>query len=324
MSLKTDVIRSFTFSLLCLTPIFQSFGIVHLPELNYYRRAPYTLMLPAVAGAAVLILGILFACATVALRRLASARTQSIIFAGAALLLIPAAGGISYSAVAGRIALVCVLIIARRCPDQPSCRDCRRYRPFPAFVLSAHPGWHSSVGLLHPASRIRICEYVADQSSEPPLPAKGARIIWLVFDELDYELTFHLRPSNVEMPALDRLRSESVSVTGAKSAEGTTLESMPAMFLGQHVELANPISVSKVQLSYGKSESGLWNGQSSVFVDANEAGLRTALIGWYHAYCRIFSSTVDYCESYLPLDGRESLYYEALFMSTAFPVCFGG
>jgi hypothetical protein len=41
--------------------------------------------------------------------------------------------------------------------------------------------------------------------------------VWIVFDELDYELSLDLRPRSVEMPEFDRLRGESLSGSDAHS-----------------------------------------------------------------------------------------------------------
>ena len=38
----------------------------------------------------------------------------------------------------------------------------------------------------------------------------ATRVLWLIFDELDYQAAFAARPSSVELPELDRLRAESV------------------------------------------------------------------------------------------------------------------
>ncbi len=57
----------------------------------------------------------------------------------------------------------------------------------------------------------------------PPLAARLAdarttpRVVWIIFDEWDYRLTFLDRPKALAMPAIDRMRSESLSADHASS-----------------------------------------------------------------------------------------------------------
>src|SRR5450631_2488402 len=41
----------------------------------------------------------------------------------------------------------------------------------------------------------------------PPKPAGAPRVIWVIFDEWDEELTFPDRPSRIQLPEIDRLRA---------------------------------------------------------------------------------------------------------------------
>ena len=145
------------------------------------------------------------------------------------------------------------------------------------------------------------------------------RILWLIFDELDDELVFPLRPADVKMPELDRLRSESVYVAGATPAAGWTLQAIPGMLVGKPVESSEALDFKTLQLTFKESESGIWSEKSSVFSDAHAAVLRTAIVGWYHPYCRVFTTTVDHCEAYMTMSSaRMATYYEALFKQVGF------
>ena len=47
----------------------------------------------------------------------------------------------------------------------------------------------------------------------PPNPPGAPRVIWVIFDEWDEELTFAERPSRIHLPEIDRLRADGFSAT---------------------------------------------------------------------------------------------------------------
>jgi hypothetical protein len=126
------------------------------------------------------------------------------------------------------------------------------------------------------------------------------RVLWLIFDELDQELTFETRPSDVKLPALDDLRNESLWVERAYAPGGWTIVSLPALLTGRLVERAEPASASELWLKFlDQPEAERWGTQPSVFSRARQRQLNTALVGNYHPYCRILSDLVScYSVSY--------------------------
>lgn len=141
----------------------------------------------------------------------------------------------------------------------------------------------------------------------PPAPAIAAdhgqerpRALWIIFDQLDQELTFETRPGDVRLPALDRLREEALSAEQAYAPAGWTLVSLPALLTGRLVERAKPASASELWLKFtDQTEPELWGVQPSVFSRARARQLDTALVGNYHPYCRILGDLVScYSVSY--------------------------
>jgi hypothetical protein len=315
--LVKDFIRCATFSALCLIPFFKLFGIIHLPRLNYFRAAPYTLFMPVLIFTAVLLLSLIFTIVVRLVRRTATARVQAVIFAVGVMLLVPAARELlvrPFSTVAVTV-LCCialaVLLSAQAVRAMGSVLMALSFL-VPVQAASALWGYVSQP----PASQF-VNSFAIDRSTGTASSGRG-RIIWLIFDELDDELAFPLRPADVKMPELDRLRSESVYVAGATPAAGWTLESIPGMLAGKPVESSEAVDFKTLRLTFKESQSAIWSEKSSVFSDARAAGLRTAIIGWYHPYCRVFTTTVDYCEAYMPMDARIANYYEALLMRFGF------
>jgi len=70
--------------------------------------------------------------------------------------------------------------------------------------------------------------------------AGDRRIVWIIFDELDYRLAFLDRPASIDLPELDRLRSEALFATHAREASESTLRSLPSLLLGIPVAGARP------------------------------------------------------------------------------------
>jgi hypothetical protein len=113
-----------------------------------------------------------------------------------------------------------------------------------------------------------------------PVRASQPRVVWMIFDELDYRLAFEQRPPGVRLPALDRFREESICATNANSPGDNTTLSMPALISGRRLSAAEPASASDLSVTLADTgETNLWTHLPSVFEAAQEAGFNTALLG---------------------------------------------
>ena len=318
--------RCFAIAAFVMLPMYDQFALGRQSELNYFRPSPFTLMLPAVWLGTLTALGVSFSAIAVAVQRLASARVQRVLFAASPLLLIPSAqmlltedpnarwafiallaatsAACAVSATALRAASSLLLILSFIVPVQIATVAWD-------YVSQASP--ERFIALPRP-SRVQSNRAVADAGSS----RHPDRVLCLVFDELDDELTFALRPADVQLPAIDALRSEAVYVSGAKSATGFTVSSMPSMLLGKRLKNAHKVDADTLRMTSDGSKPFTWQGQQNVFSDAKAAGLRTAMVGWYHPYCRVLGPEVDYCEQYLPVDAHEALRYESTFQQLGF------
>jgi hypothetical protein len=140
----------------------------------------------------------------------------------------------------------------------------------------------------------------AGPKSNSPPPAlrgqPGPRVVWLVFDSLDFQLAMGERPSGLALPELDRLLSESLSATQARSPAPVTGRCLPALLTGRHVRRALPHGRDDLALTFQDTgEVGLWSRQPSLFSRARAAGRSTALIGWFHPYCRVLGHVTTRC-----------------------------
>jgi hypothetical protein len=126
--------------------------------------------------------------------------------------------------------------------------------------------------------------------------ASRPRVLWLVFDELDFRLTFGERPPTVDLHELDRLANESLFANHAYPPAGETFLAMPALTTGRLVSEARRRGPDELMIKFGgNTEAAPWSAQPNIFSRAREAGFNTALVGWYHPYCRIIGNNLTRC-----------------------------
>ena len=305
-----DLAGSITLSAIALVPAYKTYATTDIERLNYYRSAPYSFFMFGLTFALILALGLVFFCIARLVRRV-SPRAQQLVFAVSPLLLIPVARDVANNPKLTTIA-VAVLIAAAAAMVYSAKVGRAMASILLAFSLLVPIQMAMAVwNILRQPPASKFLNRPRRDAKAPSNPAK-TRVVWMIFDEWDDELTFALRPKNVEMPALDQLRSESIYVSGAVSAASYTLESIPSMLLGRRLTKVRPSDLKTLYANYGKKDTSVWDERSTVFTDAKAAGLRTAIVGWYHPYCRVLDDTVDVCESYLPVDARASFRDEAL------------
>jgi hypothetical protein len=127
-------------------------------------------------------------------------------------------------------------------------------------------------------------------------PAAKPRVLWLIFDEMDQNLAFAARPEGVRLPEFDRFRAESFFASNAYPPAGHTSQSIPALLTGQLISQVRPIAPSELSLTIPPGDHPVtWSSQSDVFSDARSLGMNTALVGWYHPYCRVIGDRLTHC-----------------------------
>jgi hypothetical protein len=145
-------------------------------------------------------------------------------------------------------------------------------------------------------------QHLEQPTSERALPPAGPerpgqpRVVWIIFDEMDYRLAFEERPAGLALPEFDRLRGESTCATNAFPPGDCTLYSMPALISGQRISTVKIKNYADLLLT--RAENGTvasWSEMPSVFSSARELGVNTALVGWYHCYDRVLGGSLNYC-----------------------------
>ncbi len=130
----------------------------------------------------------------------------------------------------------------------------------------------------------------------PAKPAGAPRVLWVIFDEWDEELSFADRPSRIQLPEMDRLRAASVSAAEAIRSNLFTDWSMPALTTGIAVDDIHPRGPSELMIRpHGSPTFVPWSEQDSVFREARKMGFNTAVVAWAIPYCRVLKNDLSDC-----------------------------
>ena len=126
-------------------------------------------------------------------------------------------------------------------------------------------------------------------------PKLSKRIVLIIFDELDYSLTFDNRPHSLKIPELQRFADESFSATNAYPPSGNTDSSIPALTTGRLVEETREKSQNELQIRFADAnEFTSWK-TAGIFSKINDMGGTNAVVGWHHPYCRVFRDILERC-----------------------------
>jgi hypothetical protein len=128
-----------------------------------------------------------------------------------------------------------------------------------------------------------------------PLP----RVVWIIFDEWDFRLPFLDRLPGLSLPDVDRLRRESFFAQNAQPPGPGTPISMPGLITGRLVDQVRQEGPNELLLTYqGEHDPVPWSRQPNLFDAARTLGFNTALLGWYHPYCRVIGHSLSSCDSW--------------------------
>ncbi|MBS1872920.1 MAG: sulfatase-like hydrolase/transferase [Acidobacteria bacterium] len=137
-----------------------------------------------------------------------------------------------------------------------------------------------------------------DGATAALLPANpDPRVVWILFDEMSQAIAFDRRPQGLALPNLDRMRNEGFYATRASAPGAATIVSVPSLITGREVTEAVSDGPRRLWLKL-KGEDGRqsWEALPNIFDAARQAGRNPAVVGWYHPYCRLFSTRLAGCE----------------------------
>lgn len=123
------------------------------------------------------------------------------------------------------------------------------------------------------------------------------RVLWLIFDGMDYRLAFADRPEHLKMPEFDGLQQQSLTARNAHPPGIETITSMPALIDGRMISAAGIEGADKLKIRYADSnEDVYWGSQPNIFSRARDLKLNTAFVGEYLPYSRIIGKDLTFCD----------------------------
>lgn len=175
--------------------------------------------------------------------------------------------------------------------------NCRRtYIPFWRLILIVSPFAllvlaRLSWALVRGATGEAV---IMSRNALPEAAYRPNRVVWIIFDELDYRATFLERPKSLQLPNFDAFAKTSFRFTNARSPGRQTMFSIPSLIDGIAYTAAFPNGPSKLMLRDAAGFLSPWGTRSNVFTDVRSLGGQSALIGWYLPYGRVFEGVVDH------------------------------
>jgi hypothetical protein len=124
------------------------------------------------------------------------------------------------------------------------------------------------------------------------------RVVWIIFDEWDYRLTFVDRTASLAMPEIDRLHGESLFATAAISPFGETSRSLPSLITGRRLRARGDATGFKMMVAPPEipgAKPAPWDESSSIFSVVRKSGLNVGLVGWYLPYCSVMNADLSQC-----------------------------
>jgi hypothetical protein len=126
--------------------------------------------------------------------------------------------------------------------------------------------------------------------------AAHARVVWLLFDELDRGIIDNHSRFGIKLAEFERFAGESVVATNAISPTSCTRLSIPTYLSGYEISQVDPTGPSTAKITLAATgQSVPWNPQDNLFAQAISKGYPTAIVGWYIPYCRILKNSFNYC-----------------------------
>ncbi len=137
------------------------------------------------------------------------------------------------------------------------------------------------------------------KSVYPPAQAgvRKSLVLWLIFDEMDYRATFESETAAWTSKNLRDLRNYSFHATRAFEPSDGTARAVPGYLVGRPVAHVGWDSPNDLMLQFvGDDKYNPWTAQQTLLHEAAGLHRTTAILGYFHPYCRLFGGQVSECE----------------------------
>ncbi len=135
-----------------------------------------------------------------------------------------------------------------------------------------------------------------DRSRSVPTPRVEKRVVWILMDELSYNLVFDHAVAGETFPNLWQLRAQSISLRNIEPAGLRTERIVPSLLLGRQINRIR--STANGDLLVPDPTHTHWvhyDPADTLFGLAQTTGWNPGVAGWYNPYCRIFESVLTAC-----------------------------
>lgn len=133
-----------------------------------------------------------------------------------------------------------------------------------------------------------------DFSVNPTSPL-SKRVVWIIFDEIDYSALVTAKQNNIYLPDIERLINQSFTAQNALSPNDYTFKSIPSLLTGKIVRSVSHIAANDLMLNpTDNSEPFTLRQSSSIFKEVKTLGGESGIVGFFHPYSRIFKGQVAY------------------------------
>ena len=166
--------------------------------------------------------------------------------------------------------------------------------PIVPFML-AEATWVVARGSPHPVSDAPTAGRSAVEWRPGGMPAevRPQRLVWIIFDEMDYRLAFETA-AKTHLPEFSRLASQSLNAERAYPPGGRTMVSVPALLSGRLVTSSDAVGTSDLLVGYeGATGPVRWKTEQTLFDLEREKGWRVGVAGWFFPYSRVFGKDIE-------------------------------
>ncbi|MCB0221185.1 MAG: sulfatase-like hydrolase/transferase [Chrysiogenetes bacterium] len=128
-------------------------------------------------------------------------------------------------------------------------------------------------------------------------------VFWGILDEWDQQYGLEELPEGIALPNIERLIATSFSAREAYAPAGETYLSLPALLTGKLVKEAHDTSPRELSLTLGDTDGNpaghaKFSRAPNYFDRMRARGYESALVGFYHPYCRAIAHSLASCFSY--------------------------
>ena len=159
-------------------------------------------------------------------------------------------------------------------------------------------------------------------------PAKGPRVIWILFDEWDEAATFLHRPKGITLRNIDAFSKAALVASNAYPPGGNTEISIPSLLTGQYLLEVKPQGFGKLMIrTIRDSRLRDFRDTENLFTLFSTLRGGLAVAGWFHPYSQlvppglniaVLSEPVAQLQGFRGVGIMDSMYMQARFSFAPF------